>query len=126
MRRHRFFLALPAFLAVAALCSSSVRADQVQIDPRQPDPSYVKSESLTVGTPVAAYFGTLGPTPSSYSPVRAILINVTVAGDVKLQLTDGNNITLSALPVGTYILPLQVIQVISSGTTATATYWDLG
>lgn len=116
---------LVAFLALCAMAAAAPAfATSVQIDPQQPDPSYVKSEALVVGTPVVAYFGTLG-TPT-WSPVRAILINVTVSGDVVLKLTDGNNITLTALPVGIYVLPFQVGTVVTAGTTATATYWDLG
>ena len=115
-RRH---LALAASL-LALTGAAVARAENVQIDPKQPDPSYGKSESLTVGTPVGTSIGTV-PTP-----VRAILIVCTVTGNVVLTLADGSIVTLTGLPVGIFILPLVVTQVNTSGTTATATYRDLG
>jgi hypothetical protein len=114
-------------LAVAALAAASILAlaspagaTLVQIDPNQPDPSYSKSEAMTVGTPIATTIGT----PAT--PVRGFLANCTVTGNVNITLADGSTFTLTGLPVGLFILPLVVKEVNSSGTTATCTYRALG
>jgi hypothetical protein len=116
---RRILAAAASALALLVL-GSAAQATQVQVDPRQPDPSYGKSESLTVGTPVG---GTIGTVPT---PIRALTLSCTVAGNVALTLLDGSILVLTGVPVGIYILPLQVTQVNSSGTTATCTYADLG
>lgn len=117
MRRFSLALASAAALALATPAS----ADKVQIDPQYPDPPYAMSEALTVGTAVLPYFGAV----PRQTPVRALAINCTVAGNVSLKLGDGSTLVITT-PVGWYILPLQVIEVNASGTTATATYTDLG
>ena len=50
------------------------------------------------------------------STTRAIYVGGT--GDVAVKMADGGTATFSAVPVGT-VLPIQVSQVLSTGTTAT-------
>lgn len=54
---------------------------------------------------------------------RQLVIFATVAGNVKVSMADGTTATF-AVPVGTTILPWAVIRVWSTGTTATATYFN--
>lgn len=77
---------------------------------------YAQSAALVVATPNPAIIG-------DQYPVRGILITATVAGNCVLKLDDGSTLTV-ALAVGTVILPLAVINVMSQ--TATASYWQLG
>ncbi|MGH6956244.1 MAG: spike base protein, RCAP_Rcc01079 family [Caulobacteraceae bacterium] len=120
MRRFSVIAAALAGLAASFWIAGVGQASVVQIDPRQPDPSYGKSEALTVGAAVGTTIGVYA------TPIRAILIVCTGAGNVSLTLADGSTVALTGLPVGIYVLPLQVTEVNSSGTTATASYWDLG
>lgn len=55
---------------------------------------------------------------------RQLLINCTVAGNVKVQFSDASTITIP-VQVGLTILPWAVIQLFVTGTTATATYYNL-
>jgi hypothetical protein len=52
---------------------------------------------------------------------RYLVINCTVAGNVKIGFAGGSTITI-AVAVGTLILPWAANQVFVTGTTATATY----
>lgn len=61
---------------------------------------------------------------SAVAPARAFRINCTVAGNVVVTLADGSSETIAA-PVGYSIYPFAVTQVVSAGTTATATYANL-
>lgn len=54
---------------------------------------------------------------------RQLTIFATVAGNVKVSMADGSTATF-AVPVGTTILPWAVIRVWTTGTTATATYFN--
>ena len=66
--------------------------------------------SLTVGT--------------SAPPQRSVGILCTVAGNVNFQLADGSTITLPVTP-GWQVFPFACGGILSSGTTATATYFNL-
>lgn len=55
---------------------------------------------------------------------RQLLINCTVAGNVKVKFSDGSTLTIP-VTVGMTILPWAVILVFVTGTTATATYANL-
>lgn len=78
-------------------------------------PTYSQAAALTVGTP--------NPETINAAPVTGILCVVTVTGNAVFKLSDGASVTVS-LAVGTVILPLSVIEVVSSA--ATATYTQLG
>lgn len=69
--------------------------------------------ALVVGTPVV--------------PGRALLIVVgaTGAGNVVVQLSDGTSVTIAVANATTYEFNWAVNQITSSGTTATATYYNL-
>jgi hypothetical protein len=58
------------------------------------------------------------------TPGRSLVINCTVAGNVKVGFADGSTLTI-AVAIGTLILPWAVAQVFVAGTTATATYANL-
>lgn len=73
----------------------------------------------------SSYEGSSPVTPGSAVPKgKALLIVTTVAGNVSLNFQDGTTVIVS-VAVGTTILPFQVIQVNTTGTTATATYYNL-
>lgn len=55
---------------------------------------------------------------------RQLLINCTVAGNVKVQFSDASTITIP-VQVGLTILPWAATQIFVTGTTATATYYNL-
>jgi hypothetical protein len=55
---------------------------------------------------------------------RQMLVNCTVAGNVKVKFSDGSTLTIP-VAIGLSILPWAVIQVYVTGTTATATYANL-
>lgn len=74
-----------------------------------------------------SYSSWTGVTPSDSTPVtcRALLVNVTVAGNLVLNTAaagTGTTVTI-ALPVGLWVLPLNLEQdrVMSTGLTATCT-----
>lgn len=114
--KRLFFLAaaLLAFAAPPAFAQQPAAANAIWQAP------YGKSAPMTVGTPIPPSFGTA---PFAV-PVRAILISCTAQGTVVLQLADGSQVTLGALPPGIYVLPFQAVEVVSS--TATATFEALG
>jgi hypothetical protein len=56
---------------------------------------------------------------------RAFLICCTVAGNVVVEMADTTQLTLPIPGAGIYEFNWSVIEVISSGTTATATYYNL-
>lgn len=114
MTRHRLAGALAALLLMGAALPAAAQTQQVWNAP------YTKSVPLSVGTPVLPYFGSAPFT----TPVRAIWISCTVSGNITLQLADGSQITMGALPVGIYVLPIQAVEVVSSS--ATATFSALG
>lgn len=70
--------------------------------------------ALVVGTPVA-------------TPGRALLIVVGAsgAGNVVVKLADGSSVTIAVANATTYEFNWAVIQITTSGTTATATYYNL-
>lgn len=105
-------------VSIAIACSSPAAAQTTA--PQAWNAPYMKSVAMSVGTPVPANFGTA---PFAV-PVRAILISCTSPGNIVLQLADGSTVTLNALPAGIYVLPMQVVEVVSS--TATATFSALG
>jgi hypothetical protein len=55
---------------------------------------------------------------------RQLLINCTVAGNVKVKFSDASTLTIPVAE-GLTVLPWAVIQVYVTGTTATATYTNL-
>lgn len=55
---------------------------------------------------------------------RELVVVATVAGDVALTMADGSAITI-AVPTGTTRLPWAVIAVLTTGTDATAVYFNL-
>lgn len=63
---------------------------------------------------------------TSYAASDGIMINCTVSGNVVLTLYNGSQITIPVVanPMP-YILPFSVSSVATSGTTATATYYNL-
>lgn len=67
---------------------------------------------------------TASDTVLSQIPCRAVLISCTVAGLVKVGLPDGSTLTFE-VAVGTQILELQAMQFFVTGTTATATMYQL-
>jgi hypothetical protein len=71
----------------------------------------------TANATVSAH-GAVAVTPSDatvFATTRALYVGV--SGDVAVQMADGQTVTFTAVPVG--IFPVQVIQVLSTGTTAT-------
>ena len=66
--------------------------------------------ALTVGTPAL--------------PGRVFAVICTTAGNVAVQFADGSTLTVP-VATGLTLLPFMVAQVLSSGTTATATYANL-
>lgn len=113
MKRFFLGLALAAGLATPALAQGPTQ----QTTWNAP---YSKSVPMTIGVAVSPNFGS----GAFLYPIRAILISCTVSGNITLQLVDGSQVTLSALPVGIYVLPMQVVEVVSS--TATASFSALG
>jgi hypothetical protein len=57
-------------------------------------------------------------------PGRQIKITCTAPGNVVLKLSGGST-TVVPINVGVTLLPWQVVQVVTSGTTATATYENI-
>lgn len=79
--------------------------------------------------PIAAPSGTVGVITKSdttvISPICSkLFINCTVAGNVAVRLLDGNTVALP-VPTGVTVLDIQFDQVLSTGTTATATFVGL-
>lgn len=72
-----------------------------------------KATAMTVGT--------------TYPQGRALLISCTVAGNVVVTLADttGDNITVALPSAGIYEFNWAVIKIVTSGTSATATYYNL-
>lgn len=70
---------------------------------------------------------TLMSVGSTYQQGRALLISCTVSGNIVVQLADttGDNITVALPSAGVYEFNWAVTQIVSSGTTATATYYNL-
>lgn len=91
-----------AVLVAAVLFAAPARADLLD--------AYTSSIVLSVGTPSTAG--------------RALAINCTVSGNVAVTLADGSTMTF-AVVAGFFTVPFSVTQVNTSGTTATATYWNL-
>lgn len=73
------------------------------------------------GKAVAMSVGTL------YQQGRALLISCTVSGNVVIQLADttGDNITVALPSAGVYEFNWAATKIVTSGTTATATYFNL-
>jgi hypothetical protein len=61
---------------------------------------------------------------TTYAPGRSLWINCTVAGNVAVTFFDGSTL-IFAVSVGPSMLPFAVTEVNSSGTTATATYYEM-
>jgi hypothetical protein len=80
------------------------------------NPSYGLSKALVVGTPNSVMVGD--------KEVTGVMITATVAGNVSMLLSGGSTV-VGAVPVGTTIWNLEVIEINTSGTTATATYYQL-
>lgn len=59
-----------------------------------------------------------------YAPGRSLYINATGPGNVKVAFFDGSTLVIP-VNVGITILPFAVTEIVSSGTTATATYAQL-
>lgn len=64
--------------------------------------------------------GAFSVTPSDTTLLRqtAIGIYIGVTGDLKVQMPDTSVVTFSSVPVG--VMPIEVTQVFSTGTTATS------
>jgi hypothetical protein len=83
--------------------------------------------SDTQGAPVAGAVAlTVGV---AATPLRAVGVLATVAGNVTFQFPDGSTLTLPvygspSAPIW-QIFPFAVTEILSSGTTATATYYNL-
>ena len=75
------------------------------------DASYRGGVAMTVGT-------------LTYQAWRGVGVNATVAGNVSIQMADGSAIVVT-VPVGWTELKFSAVGINSSGTTATATYYDL-
>jgi hypothetical protein len=61
---------------------------------------------------------------TTYPAGKSLYVNCTASGNVKVLFYDGSMLTFP-VNVGITILPFAVTQVVSSGTTATATYAEL-
>lgn len=83
------------------------------------DPSVSAAEVSVQGAAVIAPSDTV-----TVAAGRAILINSTVAGNVKVKFVDNSTITIP-VQVGVTIFPWAIVQVFVTGTTATATYFNL-
>lgn len=70
------------------------------------------------GTATAMTVGTV------YPAGRAVIISCTVTGNIVVKLADGSTMTL-AVPVGLLEFTWASIGIVTSGTTATATYYNL-
>ena len=85
-------------------------------------------QGVTAGTPVPgnpAAIGAIALTVGTAAkPGRYFAVVCTVAGNVALQFFDGSSLTIP-VTTGLTTLPLAVTTVLSSGTTATATYANL-
>lgn len=79
----------------------------------------VAAESPVSGATAITPSDTVGVTAG-----RGILINCTVAGNVKVRFSDTSTITIP-VTVGLIILPWAITLVFVTGTTATATYANL-
>jgi hypothetical protein len=60
----------------------------------------------------------------TYAARRSIGVLATVAGDVRMTLSDSSSLTLPVSP-GWTTFPFAVTQIVSTGTTATASYFNL-
>jgi hypothetical protein len=73
----------------------------------------------------AAFAGAVAMTVgTTYTAQRSVGVLCTVAGNVVLQFPDASTLTLP-VAVGWQTFPFQCTQIVSSGTTATATYFNL-
>lgn len=61
---------------------------------------------------------------TAVTATKALLVSCTAAGNVNLQFADGSTFAI-AVAVGTTLLPFSVTKVLTSGTTATATFADI-
>lgn len=71
---------------------------------------------------------TIAVTPSdstTYPAGSTLLASITVAGLVAVELVGGSQVSLS-LGIGSHFLPLAVTKVLTTGTTATGTYHNIG
>lgn len=78
------------------------------------------------GSPAEApYFGAVPLVADTAQAVqRSVGANCSVAGNVQLTLSDGSSITVS-VQTGLQILPFAATTVVSAGTTATCSLWNL-
>jgi len=83
-------------------------------------PIYVSGSG---GTPILTGFSAL-TVGTTYSSGIALQIICTIAGSVNIQLLNGTTFSLAVSP-GYYLLPYAVTQIVTSGTTATATYGNM-
>jgi hypothetical protein len=74
------------------------------------DGAYIASTSVTPGSTALAVAG------------RTVVTTCTVAGDVVIVHADASTVTVASA-VGTSYWPEQAVQIASSGTTATCSYW---
>jgi len=73
----------------------------------------------------AAFVGAVAMTPgTTYAAARSVRVIATVAGNVVFQFPDASTLT-EAVYVGAQTFPYACTQIVSAGTTASATYFNL-
>ena len=112
MKRLRTFLLAGAMLLapLIARAGSQTGVDGTMDVSAAEDEAFTGVTAMTVGT--------------VYPVGRSLFINCTVAGNVKMLFFDGSTLTFP-VSAGPTILPFAVTEIVSSGTTATATYANL-
>ena len=111
-RQNPLAYARAVVLSLAQIVGDKTSA--IAVDANHPIPT----ASRGYRTSTAVVVGTNG------TPGRAVHVTCTVAGDVKLRLTDDSEIVLT-VEVGGSVLPFEAKTVVVAGTTATATYRNL-
>ena len=125
--------ALGAFIGLQSLCAAqtALPSNATSLcDPTVPFPSGACAKPNADGsipTKSIAIANSTPITPSDTVTVtaeRELMIIDTVAGNVKIGLAGGSTSTLP-IAVGITVLPWAVTQIFVTGTTATATYYNL-
>ena len=108
-------LPLPSGAATSALQNSILTA---MGSPLQAGGAVSDAQSAPFAGAVAMTVGT------TYAAQRSVGVNCTAAGNVEFQFLDGSTLTLP-IYVGWQTFPFACTQIVTSGTTATATYFNL-
>ena len=105
-------------------CTSSVPCTG-PVSNSAPLPVSLPSSQPVADTNSAAFLGAVPMTVgTTYTAARSVRVIASVAGNVVFQFPDASTIT-EAVNIGAQIFPYACTQIVSAGTTPTATYYNL-